>query len=270
MKSKREKRRRRALAQKERFRRKYEKGGGGREVSDFVREQRRPPVHERVLRAALRSSYPLKTSHWMKGGVQRATHATGLSAFDVIDVLEAFVRWAYANELVPQLDSAVQVAQLELLRRQNGAEPRAVSFAEPLANEDFRPDEVVEAVAQWEALSYAMFIREPQEDQTIFERLFAVTLTLARHLAATSGLPIQLHRLEPSRFAAELDSHRTRDVGHPWPVPEHFEEVVLVGTAMVLERLAARGFIDPSIADELILELDALALPYTSDPRYAA
>lgn len=251
---------------RERFRAKYQRGHDAA-VSEFVRERSRSPSDERALRAALRTSEPLATSHWFQGGIQRAAAATGIGPLEAIDLIEAFLVWAYTKKLVPQTDVAVQIAQLELHRRAHGAVPRAITFPDPLPG-DMQVDALVEVVCQWEAFHYAACAFDRKDGDGAAMALVAVMSELARHLASTSGLPIQLDRLEPARFATHLEAHRTREPG-PIPVPDAFEPYMLEGAAEAIERLAARGVLPLATARDLARDLDELALAFTR-PRSAA
>lgn len=267
MQSKRQKRHQRNRSRRDRFRKRY----GIEEAADlsaaFARAEARPAGHERALRAARRTSYPLHTSHWLEGGVQRAMHASGLSALDAVELLDAFLRWSYAGERVLQADVAIQLANLELLRRKHGAPAATVVLPDPLPGDDLTPKEVRELVMEWEGLAYGTCLLEKEDDEVTAEELASSAYLLVRHLAEADMLPVRLDRLDPAALAVELQSHRD-DPALPALVPE-FEPSVLGNVAVLYERSAARDILPDTTARRLARDLRALSMAY-AEPRSAA
>ncbi|MBW2463829.1 MAG: hypothetical protein JRH11_19420 [Deltaproteobacteria bacterium] len=224
-------------------------------------------THGRALRAAMPRDVPLYTSHWLAAGAKRGRKASGLGAFQMIALLDDFLGWCYATGVVPQHDAAVCIAQLELLRRREGAEPEVVALPEPRGPGELNPEELRGLVASWEAMSYGAAVFQTRDDHAVQALLGGGIMTLTMHLAATDGVPMRLDRLDPAAFALELDAQEPSD--ELGPAPDGYVSFVLEGASLFYERCAERGYVDEDRAAKLSAQLAGLAMAYYQGERAA-
>lgn len=236
-----------------------------RPLRSYLR-QVRPPLSSQEKRA-LRAGFPrsralLPTSLWLAGGIERARSASGLGAVEVIALLDAFVRWTHAIGIVPVFDVALQVTQLELLRRRAGAAPRAARMPTPRRPDEPTPEESALMVAHWEALSYAHRAAEPGDDDDTCRRLLIGALGACGHLASAHGVPVRWALLDPVQLAVEQMGAPAESGGVP--KPDGYTACVLDSTALLCERGGEQGWIDPGVAADLARELRTLVLGWTT------
>ncbi|RLB49506.1 MAG: hypothetical protein DRJ42_20865 [Deltaproteobacteria bacterium] len=226
-----------------------------------------PGTLGRALRAAMPRDVPLYTSHWLAAGAARGRKASGLGAFQMITLLGDFLEWCYERGVVPQHDAAVCIAQLELLRRSEGAEPGTVTLPKPRGPGELNAEELRGLVASWEAMSYGAAVFKTSDDRAVQALLGGGIMTLTTHLAATDGVPMRLDRLDPATFALELDAQEPSD--ELGPAPDGYVSFVLEGASLFYERCAERGYVDEDLAAKLSAQLAGLAMAYYQGERAA-
>jgi len=226
--------------------------------------------YAKALRAALPRDVPLYSSNWLAAGRARAQKASGLNAFEALDLLGDFVRWCHHLGHVPPPDGAILLAQLELLRRRAGAPPGTVTLPEAQSPGQPTATELRHVVAYWEAMSSCAALSEEDDDRTLFAMVAAGAFEVARHLAEADGVPMRLDRLEPAAFALSVDTEPPPEVAADLPPrPEHYAPLVLEAASLFYERCAQRGYVDAAVAADRCAQLSSLAMAYHQRERAA-
>lgn len=236
-----------------------------RHVRAFIVQEGGDAVQERALVAAMPARDRYHTSHWLEEGVERIERAAGCTAMEAIDLLERLQRWAHRTGRLPHHDAAVQVANLELLRRTRGAEPRTVELPAPARPGDLTPLQIRVVVTQWEAFAYAAGLSD--DDEPEYDRMarFCAATMLIAHLAETDGVPARVDRLDSAAFALDLEVRERDDFHAPRGLAMH----VLEWSADIYARLGERGFLHAPVARRLAEELRALATAYAGSSHAA-
>lgn len=229
----------------------------------YLRETEPPEAVAHALRMALPLGEMPRPSHWVRAGTQVVPRATGLSVGETLDAFEAVVRWTYERDPFAQLDRAVTLAQVELERRRSGMAGRVLTWPEPPEGAPFTTAEVLDVVADWEALSYAHGLSHPDE----VALFVAVAKPLATFLAQVDGVPIRPDRLDTVRFAEALDELLSDLEG--LPSEEEGLAFVLDAAAELYTRLIELGHFDAAALGRVAEELRALSRLYRSDPGAA-
>ncbi len=231
----------------------------------FIRQVGGDAVQERALLAAMPPRRLYHTSHWLEAGVERVRRVAECTVMEAIDLVERLQRWAHRAGRLPQLDAAIQVANLEMMRRREGAEPRAVELPGPTRPGDLSPLQVSGVVAQWEAWSYGIGLSDGDESELEGLSRVCAALTLILHLAFTDGLPARLERLDPEAFARSLDAKEREDPD----APPGFTANTLRWSCDFYRRLAERQILRPPVALPIAEELGVLSMVYSGSANAA-
>jgi hypothetical protein len=208
-------------------------------------------AHARALRAAVPRDQPLHTSHWFDEGAARARRATNLPIREALDIIDGFLRWCHRRYLVPTEHVAIQLAQLELLRRRHGAPHELMKLPEVGPDSHITREHCAQIVAQWEGMSYVVALTATCRDDELAMLIDASAFQLVTHLAEHDGVPLRLERLDPAALAIAL-AEQSSDA-------DYFATTILNGVAVLYQRFAERGWVAPRVAADLALQLRGLA-----------
>lgn len=205
---------------------------------------------------------PLHSSNWLAEGVIRGRKASGLEVRDVIGLLEGFLGWCHRRGHVQQHDVAISLTQLEVLRRQSGAEPKAARLPEPQGAAELSLEELTHLVATWESASYDMALFDPTHDDTTRAMLSFAAIYLPQHLALAHGVPTQLCQLDPAGLALELERAAREQSDSVGPPPPGYLGMALEAVDVFYQACAERGFVERDVAQHIGAQLRGLIFGY--------
>lgn len=230
----------------------------------FLRETAPPDGIARALRAALPGGEVPGPSAWLESGLHRARRASGLTSAEALGALASLVAWAYRRDAPAQLDLALTLAQIELVRRKQGLPSRVITLPPAPPDAPCEPQEVEGVIAHWEAASYAAGLVDPREDPVLAE---LCTHQVVSFLARTDGLPVRFEALDPEAFLESLVALPAELEG--CPRPEAFAGFLLDSAAEIYSRLIGRVPVAPAVMARLAERLRTLASVVAGDAEVA-